>query len=79
MIVYIIYKIYAILYIQNYIVEKVKNYSLNLLKNIHVVTTSSALRAIFRRQPILYKTLETFNKPVEYCLHRIILTNRAIT
>ena len=79
MIVYIIYKIYAILYIQNYIVEKVKNYSLNLLKNIHVVTTSSALRAIFRRQPILYKTLETFNKPEEYCLHRIILTNRAIT
>ena len=51
---------------------------MNLLKNSQDVTTSSALRAIFRRQPILYKTLWTFNKPVEYFLHRIILTNRAV-
>ena len=27
------------------------------IKNIHVVTTSFTLRAIFRRQLILYKTL----------------------
>ena len=52
-----IYKIYTILYIQNYVVEEVKNYSMNLLKNSHVVTTSFALRAIFRPQLILYKTL----------------------
>ena len=55
--IYYIYKIYTILYKQHYIVEKVKNYSTNLLKNIHVATTSFTLLAIFRRKLILYKTL----------------------
>ena len=55
--IYYMYRIYTILYMQNYIVEEVKNYSMNLLKNSHAVNTSFALRAIFRLQLILYKTL----------------------
>ena len=51
------YKIHTTLYIQHYIAERVKNYAMSLLKNIHVVTTSYRLRAIFRRQLFLYKSL----------------------
>ena len=36
---YFKYKVYTILYIQHYIAEEVKCYSMILLKNIHVVTT----------------------------------------
>ena len=49
-----------------------------LTKKIHVVTTTFALHAIFRRQLTLYKALQTFNKTVEYFLHRMTLTNKAI-
>ena len=49
-----------------------------LTKKIHAVTTTFTLRAIFRRQLILYKALQTFNKTVEYFLHRMTLTNKAI-
>ena len=36
------------LYLQNYIVEEVKYYSMNLLKNSHVFTTSFVFCATFR-------------------------------
>ena len=49
---------------------------LKIFKNIHVVTTSFTLRAIFTSQLILYKTLLTCSK-AEYFLYRMVLRNRA--
>ena len=74
-IIYIIYKIYTVLYMKNYIVEEVKKLLNEFTKKY---SCHFAFRAIFRRQLILYKTLQTFNKPVEHLLYIIILTNRAI-
>ena len=61
-----------------YIVEEVEKLLNKFTKNIYVVTISFTLCAIFRRQVIKYKTVQIFKKAVEYFLHRMILTNRAI-
>ena len=58
MCVYIYIHIYKYIYTYIHISNKVEGTKLlnEFTKNIHVVTTSFTLRAIFRRQLILYET-----------------------
>ena len=58
--IYIYIHTYIYIYIYIYVIYYILNiiYILNeFTKNIHVVTTSFTLRAIFRQKLIIYKTL----------------------